>query len=184
MIKKFLMAIGLFAAAEGTSTAQTIYDYKMTDIDGKEQSLSQYKGKVVMIINVASKCGFTHQYADIEALYLKYKDRGLVVLGFPANNFMGQEPGTSEEIKSFCSTKFNVTFPMFTKISVKGKDIHPLYQYLTDKAKNGKVDSSVKWNFQKFLVNRAGHVIESFAPPTNVTNEDLISAVEKALAEK
>ena len=170
----------LFAAPAGT----TIYDFKMKDIDGKEVSLSDYKGKVLLVVNVASLCGNTPQYKDIEALYEKYKDKGLVVLGFPANNFMGQEPGSDEKIKTFCSTQYHVTFPMFSKISVKGSDMHPLYHYLTEKSENGVIDAPIKWNFQKFLIGRDGKIIMSVAPKTSVNDKELMTALDAALAKK
>ena len=160
---------------------KTIYDFKMKNIDGKEVSLADYKGKVVLIVNVASHCGNTPQYKDIEALYEKYKDKGLVVLGFPANNFMGQEPGSDESIKTFCTTKYNVSFPMFSKISVKGSDMHPLYKYLTEKSENGVIDAPIQWNFQKFLIGRDGKIITSVAPKSSVTDPDLVKQIEKAL---
>lgn len=163
---------------------KSVYEFKMKTIDGKEQSLSDYKGKVLLIVNVASKCGLTPQYKDIEALYEKYKDKGLVVLGFPANNFMGQEPGSDKEIKEFCTLKYDVTFPMFSKISVKGKDQHPLYQYLTNKENNGVIDADVKWNFQKFLIDKNGKVITSFSPQTSVAEKSVLDEIEKALAAK
>ena len=173
----FLIAMTLLVAPSGKS----IYDFKMKNIDGKEVSLSEYKGKVVLIINVASQCGNTPQYKDIEALYEKYKDKGLVVLGFPANNFMGQEPGSDEKIKAFCTKEYSVTFPMFSKISVKGSDMHPLYKYLTEKAENGVIDAPVKWNFQKFLIDREGHVITSIGNRTSVTDADVVKTIETAL---
>ncbi|MBE2272977.1 MAG: glutathione peroxidase [Flavobacteriales bacterium] len=159
----------------------SVHEFKMETIDGKVQSLADYKGKVLLMVNVASKCGLTPQYKDIEALYEKYKDKGLVVLGFPANNFLGQEPGTNKEIQEFCSLSYQVTFPMFSKISVKGKDQHPLYQYLTKKINNGVLDADVKWNFQKFLVDKNGKVITSFSPQTSVTDESVIQEIEKQL---
>ncbi|MCO5247815.1 MAG: glutathione peroxidase [Chitinophagales bacterium] len=143
----------------------------MTDIDGKEVSLSDFKGKVILIVNVASKCGNTPQYEGLENLYRQYKDKNFVILGFPANNFLGQEPGTNAEIKQFCTLNYNVTFPMFSKISVKGKDIHPLYLYLTNKAFNGVIDAPVTWNFQKFLIDKNGHIVASFSPKTKVEDE-------------
>ena len=164
--------------------SKTIYDFKMKNIDGKEVSLADYKGKVVMIVNVASLCGNTPQYKDIEAMYEKYKDKGLVVLGFPANNFMGQEPGSDEKIKAFCTREYAVTFPMFSKISVKGDDMHPLYKFLTSKEENGVIDAPVKWNFQKFLIGRDGKVINSIGNRTSVTEPDVVKEVEKALAAK
>jgi glutathione peroxidase len=173
----FLLAFALLLAPAG----KTIYDFKMKNIDEKEVSLSDYKGKVVLIVNVASLCGNTPQYKDIEALYEKYKDKGLVVLGFPANNFMGQEPGSDEKIKAFCTKEYSVTFPMFSKISVKGSDIHPLYKYLTEKTENGAIDAPVKWNFQKFLIGKDGKVLSSFAPKTSVNDPDVVKAIEAAL---
>src|SRR4029079_3280788 len=132
----------------------SIYDFSLKDIDHKEVALSQYRGKVVMIVNVASRCGFTPQYEGLQKIYMKYKDRGFVILGFPANNFMAQEPGTDEEIKTFCSRTYDVKFPLFAKTSVKGDDINPLYQYLTDKSTNPEFGGPIGWNFAKFLVGR------------------------------
>jgi glutathione peroxidase len=166
-----------------TAPTKTVYDFTMKDIDGKDVSLSQYNGKVLLIVNVASLCGNTPQYKDIEALYEKYKSKGLVVLGFPANNFLSQEPGNNAEIKKFCTREYAVTFAMFSKISVKGKDIAPLYTYLTQKSENGVLDAPVKWNFQKFLISRKGTVLTSVAPSTSVNDTQVISAIEKALAE-
>ena len=167
--------------AMAATPANSVYDFTLKDIDGKDTSLSQYHGKVLLLVNVASRCGFTPQYAGLEALYEKYKDRGLVILGFPANNFMSQEPGTNEEIKSFCSLKYNVTFPMFSKISVKGSDIHPLYQYLTDKQTDPQFGGDVKWNFNKFLVGRDGKIIARFEPPVKPDSDEMTQAIEKAL---
>jgi len=161
--------------------SKTIYDFNMKNIDGKDVSLSDYKGKVVLIVNVASRCGNTPQYKDIEAMYEKYKDKGLVVLGFPANNFMEQEPGSNETIKSFCTMQYHVTFPMFSKISVKGSDMAPLYKYLTSKTENGVVDAPIKWNFQKFLIGKDGKVITSIAPKTSVNDPEVVKSIEKAL---
>lgn len=158
-----------------------VHDFTVKNIDEKPVSLSEYKGKVLLIVNVASNCGLTPQYEDLQALYEKYKDKGLVILGFPANNFMGQEPGKNAAIKEFCTSKFKVTFPMFAKISVKGKDIAPLYKYLTTKAENGKIDAPVAWNFQKFLVDKDGYVVQSISPSQKVSEEDVIKAIEKLL---
>jgi glutathione peroxidase len=158
------------------AAAGSVYDFKMKNIDGKEVNLADYKGKVLVIVNVASKCGLTPQYESLEAFYKKYQGKGVEVLGFPANNFMGQEPGTEAEIKQFCSTKYGVTFPMFGKISVKGSDMHPLYKYLTE-----ATGENVSWNFQKFLVNKDGKVVQSFSPRTKVDSEEVIKAVEALL---
>ena len=172
-----LLLVTLLSANPG----KTVYDFKVKDIDGNQVDLAKYKGKVLLIVNVASMCGNTPQYKDIQALYAKYSSKGLVVLGFPANNFMGQEPGSDKEIKSFCTREYAVTFPMFSKISVKGKDIAPLYTYLTQKSENGVVDAPVTWNFQKFLVGKDGRVISSVSPKTSVNDADVIKAIEAAL---
>lgn len=175
------MLLVLFSLHAGN---KTVYDFTVKNIDGKDVSLSQYKGKVLLFVNVASMCGNTPQYRDIEALYKKYKDKGLVVLGFPANNFMGQEPGSDKEIKEFCTREYAVTFPMFSKISVKGKNIAPLYSYLTTKAENGVLDAEITWNFQKILVGRDGRVLSSISPRTGVNEASVIADIEKALAAK
>ena len=154
---------------------------QVKDIDGKDVDLSAYRGKVVMLVNVASKCGLTPQYEGLEALYEKYKDRGFVILGFPANNFLGQEPGTNEEIKLFCTTKYKVSFPMFAKISVKGDDIAPLYAWLTSKETNPGFAGDIEWNFAKFLVNHEGKVVNRFHPKVKPDAADVAAAVEKAL---
>jgi len=158
-----------------------LYDFTVQDIDGKNVSLGDYRGKVLLIVNVASKCGFTPQYQGLEALYEKYRDRGLVILGFPANNFMGQEQGTNEEIKSFCTLTYGVSFPMFAKISVRGRDIHPLYDHLTSKKTNPRFGGKIKWNFNKFLVNRSGEIVARFV--SRITPEDpkMAAAIEEAL---
>jgi glutathione peroxidase len=159
----------------------SIYDFSLKDIDHKEVSLGQYRGKVVMIVNVASRCGFTPQYEGLQKLYVKYKDQGFVILGFPANNFGFQEPGTDEEIKTFCSAKYSVTFPIFSKISVKGNDIHPLYKLLTSKETDPEFGGDIKWNFNKFLVDKSGKIIARFEPQVKPESDQVIQAVEKAL---
>jgi len=161
--------------------ASSVHEFTLNSIDGRPAPLSAYQGKVVLIVNVASRCGFTPQYAGLEALYEKYKDRGFVILGFPANNFGGQEPGTNEEIKTFCSTKYNVTFPMYSKISVKGDDQAPLYQFLTDKQANPATGGEIQWNFTKFLVDKNGKVVARFEPKVTPESPDVASAIEKAL---
>lgn len=178
-IKVLLLLFTVFSFS--AIAQQSIYDFTMVDIDGNEVSLKEYKGKTVLIVNVASKCGLTPQYKDIEALYKSYKDKNFVVLGFPANNFLNQEPGSNAEIKEFCSKEYAVTFPMFEKISVKGNDIHPLYQYLTEKEKNTKEDAPVKWNFQKFLIDANGNYVQSFSPSTKVTDEDFLNVFNKII---
>lgn len=163
---------------------KNVYEFTMKDIDVNDVKLDAYKGKVLMIVNVASKCGYTSQYEGMEAVYKKYKDQGLVVLGFPANNFMGQEPGTEEEIKEFCSTKYGVTFPMFSKISVTGTDQHPLYTYLTNKESNPEFGGDISWNFNKFLVDRTGKIVARFGSKDKPEGEAITAAVEKYLAAK
>jgi glutathione peroxidase len=161
--------------------ASSIHDFTLSSIDGKAVPLSEYKGKVVLLVNVASQCGFTPQYAGLEALYRKYKDRGLVILGFPANNFGSQEPGTNEEIKQFCSRKYDVTFPMYAKISVKGDDQAPLYQFLTDTGTHPNTGGEIKWNFTKFLAGRDGKILARFEPKVTPDSPEVIAAIEKAL---
>lgn len=160
--------------------APDLYKFTLNSIDGEAIPLSTYKGKVVLLVNVASRCGYTPQYTALESLYEKYKEKGLVILGFPANNFGAQEPGTNAEIKSFCSTKYNVTFPMFSKISVKGDDKAPLYQFLTEKA-NPNVAGEIKWNFTKFLADRNGHVVARFESAITPDSPEVVAEVEKLL---
>ena len=160
---------------------KSIYEFVMKDIDGKDVKLDSYKGKVVLIVNTASKCGLTPQYEGLQALYDKYKDKGLVILGFPSNNFMGQEPGTEAEIKDFCTLNYKVTFPMFSKISVKGTDQHPFYTFLTNKESNPGFDGDVTWNFEKFLADKNGKIIARFSPKTKPNDAKLVQAVENAL---
>jgi glutathione peroxidase len=169
-------------AAGGEGETVQVTKYKMKDIDGKEVDLASYQGKVLMVVNVASKCGLTPQYTQLVALHKKYKDQGFEVLGFPANNFMGQEPGTNEEIKTFCSTKYGVEFPIMSKISVKGDDIDPLYAELTSTEKNGEFGGEIKWNFTKFLVGKDGKVIDRFEPPVKPDAPEVITAIEAAIA--
>ena len=161
--------------------ASSVLEYTLKSIDGSPAPLAAYKGKVVLLVNVASRCGYTPQYEGLEATYRKYKDRGFVILGFPANNFGGQEPGTDEEIKTFCSSKYNVTFPMYSKISVKGADKAPLYQFLTDPAANPSTGGEIKWNFTKFLVDKNGKVIARFESGVTPESAEMTGAIEKAL---
>ena len=163
---------------EGDKMPSKLYTFTMNDIDGNPVSLSQYQGKVILIVNVASKCGFTKQYAGLQALYEKYQEQGFVVLGFPANNFLGQEPGTNEEIAEFCELNFGVTFPMMSKISVKGKDIDPIYSWLTQKSENGKFDAEVSWNFQKFMINENGDLVDYSAPRESPLSEKIVNWIE------
>jgi glutathione peroxidase len=158
-----------------------LYAFKMNDIEGKPVSLSKYRGKVLLIVNVASKCGFTKQYSGLQKLYDKYRDQGLVVLGFPANNFGGQEPGTNSEIKNFCSVRFNITFPMFSKISVKGDDIHRFYEYLTNPDKNPGFGGPIQWNFNKFLIGRDGKTVARYPSKAEPLDSKVTQAVEREL---
>lgn len=178
------IALGAGTVSFAEEKAASPLTLKVKSIDGKEVDLSQYLGKVVMIVNVASKCGLTPQYEQLQALYDKYKEKGFVILGFPANNFLGQEPGTDEEVKFFCQSKYNVTFDMFSKISVDGNDIAPLYKLLTSTEENGKFGGSIKWNFTKFLVGKNGKVVARFEPKTKPDTPEVIQAIETALAEK
>jgi glutathione peroxidase len=164
-----VMAASLFGASG-------VHEFTLNTIDGSAAPLSAYKGKVLLLVNVASKCGYTPQYAGLQSLYEKYRDRGLVVIGIPANNFGGQEPGTNEEIKTFCTRNYNVSFPMMSKVSVKGSDMNPLYGYLT------QTGGDVKWNFTKFLVGKDGRVIERFESKVTPDSAELTAAVEKALS--
>lgn len=161
--------------------ASNVYDFTLDALNGAPTPLTGFKGKVILMVNVASQCGYTPQYEGLQALYLKYKDKGLVIAGFPANNFGEQEPGSNQEIGAFCRSKYGVTFPMFAKISVKGEDKAPLYRFLTDKAANPKTGGEIQWNFTKFLVDRNGKVIERFEPDVEPGSAELVSAVEAAL---
>ena len=153
---------------------QTIYQFKVTDLYGKEFDFSTLKGKKLLIVNTASECGLTPQYKDLEAIYSKYKDKNFVIVGFPANNFGSQEPGSNEQIAKFCQMNYGVTFPMMSKISVKGKDIHEVYQFLTQKDKNGLQDGKVEWNFQKYLINEEGELIKVLSPSVLPTDTEIV----------
>ena len=159
----------------------TLYDFSATTIDGKEQSLRDYASKVALVVNVASQCGLTPQYGGLEELYTNFKDRGLVVLGFPCNQFGGQEPGSEGEIKTFCETKFGVSFPMFGKVDVNGPNRHPLYGFLTGEATAPDGPGDIKWNFAKFLIDRQGKVVARFAPTTAPVSEEIVGALEQHL---
>lgn len=178
----FLMMGSAVAAAQSEKTDPGgVLGFTMKSIDGKDVPLSRYKGKAFLIVNVASRCGKTPQYKDLEALYRKYREKGFAILGFPANNFNEQEPGTDAEIKQFCTLNYDVTFDMFSKISVKGDDQHPLYTFLTSDSTNPKFSGDVKWNFTKYLVDRNGSVVGKFASGVGPMSEELIAAVESAL---
>ena len=158
-----------------------IYDFTLKNIDGKDAKLDQYRGKALLLVNVASQCGYTPQYEGLQKLYFKYKDKGLVVLGFPANDFGAQEPGSDQEIKTFCSTKYNVTFPMFSKISVKGPDEHPLYKFLTDQKTDPKFAGEITWNFNKFLIDKNGNIVARFDSKDTPESDKVVAAIEQAL---
>ena len=179
-----LATLSLFCAAMVMAAdSKSLYDIPLKDIDGKPTSLAAYKGKVLLIVNVASQCGYTRQYKPLEAVYQKYKDQGLVILGFPSNDFGGQEPGSNEEIKKFCSSKFDVSFPMFDKVGVKsGANQHPLYTALT--GKDATLPGDVKWNFGKFLIGRDGKVLNRFPSSDEPDSEKVTKAIEAALAAK
>ncbi len=162
-------------------SAASVYDFTLKDIDGNDVKLDKYNGKVVMIVNTASRCGYTPQYEGLQKIYDTYKDRGFVVLGFPANNFMGQEPGTEKEIKDFCTLKYNVTFPMFSKISVTGTDQHPLYGFLTNKATNPKFPGDISWNFNKFLIDKNGKIVGRWGSKDKPEDAAVTEAIEKQL---
>ncbi len=177
LISSVLLGLLLMASQ---ATAANIYDFTLPSIDGKPMPIADYKGKVILVVNVASRCGYTPQYSALESLYEKYKDKGFVILGFPANNFGGQEPGTNEEIKTFCSRKYNVSFPLYSKVSVKGEDETPVYQYLTKQTKP-EISGDIKWNFTKFLVDRNGKVVQRFEPAVTPDSQEVTTAIENLL---
>ncbi|MGA2422110.1 MAG: glutathione peroxidase, partial [Candidatus Acidiferrum sp.] len=181
MMLKLVCFLFLFAAGAVMAADKSVYDFTLNSIDGQPAPLAAYKGKVVLLVNVASRCGFTPQYTALEAVYEKYKDRGLVIVGIPANNFGSQEPGTNQEIKTFCSSKYNVTFPMMAKISVKGSDQAPLYQFLTDKTAHPETGGDIQWNFTKFLVGADGRIVARFEPNVTPDSPQITSAIEAAL---
>ncbi|MDP8991203.1 MAG: glutathione peroxidase [Acidobacteriota bacterium] len=171
----------LLIMSSAAFAASSVHEFTMDLLNGTPMPLANFKGKVMLVVNVASQCGYTYQYEGLQQLYLKYKDQGLVVAGFPANNFGGQEPGTNAEIGAFCKSKFGVTFPMFSKISVAGNDKAPLYRFLTDKTANPKTGGEIPWNFTKYLVDRDGKVLARFDSPVEPMSKELTSAVEAAL---
>ena len=178
---KIFAALAFVAASFAFSpeAVKTIYDYKVKDISGKEFDFASLKGKKIMVVNVASKCGFTPQYEQLEMIYEKYKDMNFVIVGFPANDFMHQEPGTDAEIATFCSATYGVTFPMMSKISVKGKEMAPIYQYLTQKDLNGYENSEVKWNFQKYLISPEGRVVKVYGSKTTPDDPEIIAWINE-----
>ena len=178
-MKTLSLSLCLLSAA--AFAASNVHEFTLDAINGTPAPLANFKGKVLLVVNVASQCGYTYQYEALQSLYAKYKDQGFVIAGFPANNFGGQEPGSNAEIGAFCKSKFGVTFPMYSKISVAGKDKAPLYQFLTDKAANPKTGGEIQWNFTKFLVDRDGKVIARFEPAVEPQSKEVVSAVEAAL---
>ncbi len=183
-MKHSSLAAALAAAASlagATTEASSIYDFQMESIDGRPVNLQEYRGKVLLIVNVASRCGFTYQYEGLEALYREYGGRGLVVLGFPANDFLGQEPGSNEQIRKFCTLNYGVSFPLFAKIHVKGRSAHPLYRFLTDKRTDPRFAGGITWNFNKFLIGRDGTILDRFGSKEEPGSERLRRAVEQAL---
>lgn len=171
MALSFVLVLMVFASAGQTS----FYDFKVKDIDGNDFDLSRLKGKKVLVVNTASKCGLTPQYEALQALYKKYGGDRFTIIGFPANNFLNQEPGTNEEIEEFCQKNYGVSFPMMSKISVKGKDMAPLYQWLTQKSKNGVKDSEVSWNFQKYMIDENGKLVDYVSPKTRPDDPKIVS---------
>ena len=175
--------LSLFAAliVSVTISAQSkgFYDFRVKTLEGNDFDFSTLKGKKVMIVNVASKCGLTPQYKDLEEVYEKHKDDNFVIIGFPANNFMNQEPGTADEIRKFCTDNYGVSFPLMEKISVKGDDMHPLYKWLTSKEKNGVKDSEVTWNFQKYLIDEQGNLVDVVSPRDKVTSDKVLSWISE-----
>ncbi len=175
------MALGETTATPAAAEKQNALSFTVKDIDGKDVNLETYKGKVILMLNVASKCGNTPQYTGLEKMYAKYKDKGLVVMGFPANNFGGQEPGTNAEIKEFCEATYHVEFPMFAKVSVKGADQAPLFKYLTSQESRPLSKGDIAWNFEKFLIDRNGNLIGRFGNKTQPDDPQLVGAIEAAL---
>ena len=164
-----------------TAQTKSLHDFTVKNIDGEDFNLSALKGKKVLVVNTASKCGFTPQYEDLQKLYDKYSSKNFIIIGFPANNFLNQEPGSNSEIKQFCSSIYNVTFPMMSKISVKGDDIHPLYLWLNKKELNGTIDSKVKWNFQKYMIDENGKLIDVAYPKTNPFDDQIVNWIENKI---
>jgi glutathione peroxidase len=169
----------LTSLAVNAQNNTSIYQFKVEDLSGNTFDFTSLKGKKIIIVNTASKCGYTPQYEQLEAIYNKYKNKNLVIIGFPANNFMWQEPGTNAEIATFCKSKYGVTFPIMAKISVKGKDMHPIYQFLTQKKLNGVLDSKVEWNFQKYLINEKGQLEQVYMSGVKPNDEKIINWIEK-----
>jgi glutathione peroxidase len=178
-MKKIGFIFSMVLAVTAVFAQQSIYDFKVKDIDGKEFDLASLKGKKVLVVNTASKCGLTPQYEQLQEVFEKYGGDNFTIIGFPANNFMKQEPGTNEEIAEFCQKNYGVTFQMMEKISVKGDDMHPLYQWLTQKSKNGVLDSEIGWNFQKYLIDEKGNLVKMVAPKVKPNDEEILGWITK-----
>jgi len=186
MKKWFFSLLNSFGLLNGQNNfpelkESSIYDFYMKTIQGKDKSISDYKGKVIVIVNVASKCGLTPQYKELEDVYLKYKDKGLVILGFPANEFLAQEPGDDKQIAEFCQLNYGVSFDMFSKIVVKGPEMHPFYQFLTQKKYNQLEDAEIKWNFQKFIIDKTGKMVKVVTPREHINDPANIKLIESLL---
>ncbi len=177
-MKKFALILSLIIFASVAYSQKTFYDFKVKDIDGKDFDLSSLKGKKVLVVNTASKCGFTPQYKQLQAIYEAFGGDKFTIIGFPANNFMKQEPGTNEEIAEFCEKNYGVTFQMMSKISVKGDDMNPLYKWLTSKSENGVMDSDVAWNFQKYLIDEKGRLVEMVPPKVKPDDDKIVSWIK------
>lgn len=180
-ITSIILLVAISIITNSTMEAQnnkSFYDFSAKTIDGKDLDFSDLKGKKILIVNTASKCGYTPQYTELEELYKKYKSENFIIIGFPANNFLSQEPGTDDEIKEFCELNYGVTFQMMSKVSVKGKDIHPVYSWLTSKDQNGVMDSKVKWNFQKYMIDENGILVDVIAPKESPKSEKIINWIE------
>jgi len=177
------MSIGILSLAtllsSSTTSKESIHQFKVEDIEGKKFDFSSLKGKKIMIVNTASKCGLTPQYEKLEEIYKKYKNQNFIIVGFPANDFMSQEPGTDKDIATFCQKNYGVSFPMMSKISVKGKDMHPVYKFLTEKIKNGLEDNKVEWNFQKYLIDENGYLVKVISPRVLPDDESIVKWIEK-----
>lgn len=178
-MKHILMLTIIASALIGQAQEKNFYSFTVETIDGEQINLSEFKGKKVLVVNTASKCGFTKQYADLQKLYEEYGGENFVIIGFPANNFLKQEPGSNEEIKEFCSLNYGVSFPMMAKISVKGDDIAPLYEWLTRKENNGVMDAKVSWNFQKFMIDEEGNLVDVASPKTKPYNEKILAWIKE-----
>ena len=177
-MKTFLIFILSTMLLSSSSTTESIHQFVVTDIEGNKFDFFALKGKKIMVVNTASRCGLTPQYEKLEAIYKKYKSKNFIIIGFPANDFMSQEPGSNEEIATFCQKNYGVSFPMMSKISVKGKDMHPVYQFLTDKSKNGLEDNSVQWNFQKYLIDENGFLAKVIGPRTSPDDAEITNWIE------